>query len=403
MVERRRIVMENTKSNKTFIGYFIGWCLYFSLSILGLQGRLSQLLLMVMVVWSFVYFFRTIKMSNLNPVLRTLTFLLSIFIVYGLVQLAFASGITLESLEYLKKAIISIVPIYGFYYLLKRIDISETGMILIIIALLLVAVGEYYSSRRELVELIAEGVKADRDVSEFVIGSSYRLLPIIPLLFFVKKDWLKYSVMAVILFYAILSIKRGPIFIGALCLVIFILDNLKVTSSRFRFSTILFTVLAVGAGYYMVTRLLQNNDFLLYRIEEMLEGDSSNRYTIYAELFNHITSETNPIIWLLGNGADSTLTIMGYYAHNDWLQIAFEQGLLGLIIYLSYYFQFIKIWRRTKSNHELHMCIALLLIITLISSFISMSVTNQRVTAHFGIAYCLALADNYLYKKKRTI
>lgn len=396
--------MNKSKDITSFILFFGGWFLYYNQVILGLRGWYSQLILVVMMAWSVYCYCQVVFKGGFNPVLKALNYLLIMYVLYGLLQLLLIHKLSIESLEYIKKSMLSLVPIFGYYFYVRKLSIGEGGMMLIIIGMLLSAIGEYFGSQIELAERIQEGTMANRDTSEFVIGAVYRFLPILPVLCFIKKRvWFKYTSFLIIIAFVVLSSKRGPLLICGLCLFIFLFDSMKQMGKKIRITHIIIASAAIVAGVYFVNFIINSNDFLLFRLEQMMEGDSSNRDSIYRVLYQHFINEPDIFIFLFGNGANSTLTIAGFYAHNDWLQIALDQGLLGVIIYLYYFIRFYKLRRRSKPNHELFVSIGMFILISLISSMISMSINNYRLTGHFCIAYCLALADLYPIKKKRLV
>ena len=398
MMEQRN----NKKSVIMFILYFLGWWAYFTQGSIGIQGVISQTILVVMTLWSLYYYAKMFAKRDLNPCLKILNYLLIIFLVYGIFNLLFISHSD-AAMDYVKKAIFSIIPIFGFYYFLMKIDIGEYGLMLVIIGLLLFSIGEFYAGRREMEEKIAMGLLRDRDTSEMVSGSIYRFIPIIPLLFFVKTTWFKYSALAVILAFAILGIKRGPLIICAISLFFIVFDELRLTKKRFSISQVIVFSAAIVGGYYMLSRMIADNDFLIYRIEAMLEGDTSDRDMIFNKAISQFSNEGNIIIMLFGNGADSTLRILGNYAHNDWLEIMLNNGLVGLTLYFLYYYKLFRQWRKSKVYHPLFMCIGILILSTIITSIVSMSINNMRISSHFTIAYSLVLADALPKIKRKTV
>ena len=394
--------INKTKDIRAFALFFIGWLIYFTQGALRIHGRFTTLLLIVMLLLSFIYFFQLVAHNRLNSVLRALSYLLVMFVVYGIVDLfSNHSAISDDVLdfEYIKKATISIVPIFGFYYLLRRVNINDKWFVVILIFFLLSAIGEFFSSRWEMEQKIAEGLIRDRDTKEMVVGAVYRFLPILPLLFYVKNPWVKYSILFVVLVFAVMGLKRGPLLLCAVSLFVLILDELKQMRKRVSVVQIVVLIMAIVGGYYAITRLIAANDFLVFRFEAMLEGDSSNRDTIYEDVYYQFVNEQNVFLKLFGHGADSTLRIVGAYAHNDWLEIALNQGVLGVLLYFLYYFNFLKQWRKTNKNHDVHMCIGLFLILTLVTSYLSMSINNNRIAAQFCIAYSLVLAERSSLKK----
>lgn len=385
--------MNKKKDIVAFILFFLGWWLYFTQGVLGIRGAISQAVLAVMLVWSFYYFVRVMVSSYKNPTLKALEYLVIMFLVYGVYNLLFVAQ-TDDAMDYVKKAAFSILPISGFYYLMRKIEFSEIGLMAVITGLILFAIGEYIDGVRQMEAKIAEGV-VRRSTDEMVIGSTYRFVPIIPLLFFItKREWFKYAALLVILIFAVLGVKRGPLLICVLGLLVMFWEDLSSFSiKKLRFTHIILIAVAIVGGYMAISKIIENNDFLLLRIEQTLEGDSSNRDNIYSSFYSHFINEPDILKFLFGNGADSTLKIYGYYAHNDWLEIAINQGLLGVILCFFYYIQLFKQWRRAKPNHELFYCMGLLILSTLITSIFSMSINNMRISAHVCIAYSLVLVD----------
>ncbi len=383
----------------SFVTFFVGWWLYFSQGMFNYHGPIMQGILVVMLTWSFFYFFKVVTTKQVPPVLQVLALLLIVLLLYGVWNIIIRGGGT-YAIDYVKKTAYSIAPIFGFYYLLKRIDVSQKWLYVIIIALLLFAIGEFYSGRREMLEKIARGIYRDREINEMVMGAAYRFLPILPLLFFVKKAWFKYMALIVILFYIVLGVKRGAILIGAASTAIIVFDELTHTKKKTSISQIIIVIGALVGGYFLFSKMITENDFFIYRFAEMMEGDTSGRDKIYSEMFQHFVNESNAFYLLFGNGADSTLRIQGHYAHNDWLEMLMNQGVFGFLIYFIFYYRLIKEWIRNKECHTLYMGIGLVLFVLFGSSIVSMSINNMRITAHFCIAYCLAMSEKPRYSNK---
>lgn len=392
--------MNTKKDIRSFVLFFFGWWLYFTQGVLGIRGIISQVVLAIMLVWSFYYYIKVMLINGKNPVLKALSYIVIIFMIYGLANLWFSPQYADKAVDYVKKAGFSIFPIFGFYYFFRKIQVDEIWMIIIVIALMLFAIGEYIDGVRNMEKMIEEGV-VRRSTDEMVIGSTYRFVPIIPLLFFItKREWFKYAALIVIFIFAVMGVKRGPILICGFSLVVMLWDNYKQFSlKKIRFAHIIVLATAVVVGYYVISRLIESNYYFMYRLEQTLEGDSSGRDIIYSNYFSFFLSERNPFKLIFGHGADSTLDILGGYAHNDWLEIALNQGILGFFFYFYYYLALVKQWRKSKPNHELFVCLGLFIIISFVTSMFSMSINNQRISAHVCLAYCLARVDQITSKK----
>ncbi len=93
---------------------------------------------------------------------------------------------------------------------------------------------------------------------------------------------------------------------------------------------------------------MSSSDYMMERIEDTLAGNSSSRDGLYSFFWKYFTEDSCFIHYLLGRGANGTLDIYYNYAHNDWLEIAVNQGLLGIFVYAFYWFGFLKTWKRAK-------------------------------------------------------
>lgn len=287
------------------------------------------------------------------------------------------------------------LPIYGYYYFIRKIDISESWMMIIIVGLILFSMGEYYDGIRVYEE------DPTKDVDQMINSSTYRFMPIFPLLFLIRSNkWFKYIATLIILLYVIMGTKRGPIVISMLSILFLFLEELKTFSQKSRITHLLFLVIVLFVGYDVIVKLIENDDYFLLRLEQTLEGDSSGRDRIYSRDISFFFNQSNIFYLLFGNGADATIRLLGGYAHNDWIEIVINQGVMGFLIYAYYYFTMISKWRKAQPIHHLYLCFGLMILISFITSMLSMSINNQRISAHFCIGYCLAMVDNYTLKLK---
>lgn len=117
----------------------------------------------------------------------------------------------------------------------------------------------------------------------------------------------------------------------------------------------------------------------------MLENERT--YIVLFVIF--FLSQDNIINILLGNGAYYTLQISDNFAHNDWLEIAVGQGLLGLIVYVNYWIATYRM--AVKSNLPSNKSFAMLLIfvIYLLKTMFSMSYDAMNIFSTYVIGYCV--------------
>jgi len=398
--------MKENKNYSVFILYFVGWYICNTNGILGLRGMWYAIVLFGMLTWSTVYFVKTITGQKLNTSLKAFSILYICFTIHGIISLLLGGGGNKAIWGFLQMLSTSYLPIFGFYYLFKRHLIDEKWMMPIVVALLLSGIGDYYVTEKEIYSSLGHG----KDLTGIINNSSYRIIQMFPLLFLIRSnDWFRYAVIIVASVFVVMAAKRGPILISFVFLLIFLADTMHFNKQRkCNFMKIASLAVAFYLGYMIVYQVVENNLFLQMRFEQTLEGDSSGRDEIYYHAFNHIINEQELHILCFGNGISSTLKILGISAHNDWLEIALNQGLIGIMIYLYYYYGLFVEWRRAGYSRELHMSLGMMILIILLTSFFSNSFNNLRIAASFTFGYCFAMLDRescskIFFKKNENI
>jgi O-antigen ligase len=93
-------------------------------------------------------------------------------------------------------------------------------------------------------------------------------------------------------------------------------------------------VLIVLTGAVIVELDKSHSRVVLERLESMAEDQGSGRLDIYSETIKYIANST-PWQTLMGHGYVSTRDILasGKSAHNDWLEVQFDFGAVGLLLY----------------------------------------------------------------------
>lgn len=134
----------------------------------------------------------------------------------------------------------------------------------------------------------------------------------------------------------------------------------------------------------------QCNKYIQHRIEQTEEGATSGRDVIFAKLFSYFMHETSAWQFYFGSGANHTVAVAGNYAHNDWLELAVNQGCLGILVYLIYWICMYKTWRNSKSNSIIYSSFGAICVIFFLSTFFSMSYDNMSIYATLCLGYCLA-------------
>ena len=190
----------------------------------------------------------------------------------------------------------------------------------------------------------------------FVIGESditnngaYYLVVTIPLLGLFFDQIIKYIFLGVILILVLSGAKRGAILCAAIeyfFFIYFYIKNIRKSRSLFKLT---WASLAVLVIFYMAINLYERNDYLQMRYEQTISGDSSSRDEIYSLAFQKF-NEQDFINQLLGSGMNSTLSIIKDYAHQDWLELLINNGILGIIFYLSVFVSILRYYQQSRRS-----------------------------------------------------
>ena len=370
------------------------WCLYFSQGTLFPKGTIfSQILLAFLLIISFYNVIIANLHYKLASYFRGLNFLILLFTTYGIYSIFIdpnpinfdhnASGVS-----YLKSIYLSLLPIYTFFIFFKEKQISEKMFFFWIFVFFILAAGEYSEKQKEML-IAALSIKNSHE--EFTNNAGYLFLALIPACVFLqKKPIIQYLALGCCLIYLFMGMKRGAILIGVFCLIWFLWYNLKEINVKLKTSYIFLSLILCFASYQLVQKQMEESLYFQKRIEDTLEGHSSGRNYIYSKLISYYWNDTNPLQFVFGSGANSTLKIADHYAHCDWIEIAVNQGVLGLLVYLLYWFYFIKECQSNKYKPQIKLALQLIFIIYFIKTIFSMSYNNMPIAATFILGYCLA-------------
>ncbi len=400
--------MKKTKLFSLCNIYVILWLVYSLQSVVfGRLGTVySQLIILFLTAVSIYYMVYALMHYKVNPYLKALTVLIVLLTIYGLVLIASPEVINKSSgamskYTYLLNIYNSLLPIFPFYVFtrqgqLTRISLRWWTIFFLVAVLLQYQVNEHAA----LLKAIEAGSKQD----EFTNNVGYEFLAIIPLLaFWGDKKIIQYAGLAYVMVFLLLAMKRGAILIGAICIVYFLWSSMRGARGNRKFVIVALSVAIIIAGYFVVQNLLENSDYFLYRWEVTQEGGTSGRDELFSTFFNHFINESNPFVFLFGNGAWGTIRIMQLAAHNDWLELVINQGILGVVIYFVYWMKFYKSTRSARFKDEIHLAISLLFIIYLSRTFFSMSYSEMSIYATSCLGYCLGMISENEAKKTKEV
>lgn len=372
--------------------FLLIWVLYYLQGIAyPMGGPVGMGLLAINLLVSAICAVKVIQMKDVPVYFRGLSLLLLLFSIYGfwfMLSPPTTGGVSgmlnkIPSYGYIKTIYLSLLPIYAFYYFSRRGYLTEAKLRLWGVIFLASSTLSYFHFQQEMLEKLTNREETTNNVG-------YLFLSCIPLLaIYRKKPVLQFAFLTYVMAFIVMGMKRGAIIIGALIVVYFVVQAVRLSSGRKRLLLVLLSVaLIVGAVRFFLYQMA-TSEYMMQRVQDTMEGNSSGRDSLYSFFWKYFTQDASPLHYLFGRGANGTLEIYYNYAHNDWLEIAVNQGVLGLVIYLVYWAVFYKTWKCT-TNPDVKVILAMFIITYFAKTLFSMSYADMTFVSTSVLGYALA-------------
>lgn len=366
---------------------FVGlWCIYMSQEVLYSPGIINQAIQLIMLLWSLTALFRyIINLSNYSysPILKATFFLIVMYAIYGTIHILYGVPVMGHSQYlYLQDGLNSLVPIFLFYDFTMTGKLTSDRIRIYLPILVVVCIFLYYRIENQM--LLQKGGE------EITNNAGYFFVPLIPFLFFYsKKPILQFAFWGIILLYVFMGMKRGAILIGVLGSVILLYANLKESPGRGKILFLILTIIIVAGISKYIVYMMSNSAYFMARFEDTLEGNTSGRDVIYETLWNTLLLESSPFYFYFGRGAESTVSIVGKLAHQDWLEIFCNNGLIGVLVLFFFFYTLGKnAWNSRHSfSGMMFYSFVTLFIIILSKTLFSMSIQNLELFSTMLIGY----------------
>lgn len=372
---------------------------WFNGSLYAPGGFIAQGIQYVILLMSLYYAVYANQKYKLPVYFKGLNLLLIMFTIYGMILILSGEQIIVQAsyrvtanTSYLKTILLSLLPIYAFYVFTRQGFLTEKGIRFWFFVFFILTIRFYFRSQGRLLEA---AIEAGSSATQFTSNLGYTFVGLLPaLVYFQKKRMLQYILIVACAYFIVISLKRGAILCGAVCIVWFLVENMKKTERNRRFIVLLLSVLVAVILALLYNYMLSTSSSFNYRLAQTESGDSSGRDILYSTFFNHFINESNFMRFMFGYGANGTLKISFNFAHNDWLEIAINQGVIGLLIYLFYWIGLYRTWIWSRRQHQAFMAIGMFLLIYFLSTMFSMSYNSVTRCAAMVLGYSLAMYNN---------
>ena len=356
------------KTDKLFIiALLLLYIMYFSQGIIYAEGSIvSQLVLLCILSICSFYLIKSFLLKRSHNYFYKIW---TSFLALNVLGFIFTASVSNPyHFGMFKGVLLTLISFYPFYYVsLKGTEIKRY-FIIFFIAMVVLAVAQFYTNQATIL--------ADRisDNTNVVNNSAYLFVVLIPFLFFLKKNFITYALLAILAFFIIGGAKRGALIAGGLGLFVYILYLFKAQAFEVNFKKKLKTYIVLFSGIIVVSYLAYNqfleNEFLQNRLEDMIEGNTSNRTENYTWIWEAWLGADSFLNLIFGFGFAASLEITGrHFAHNDWLEALSNFGLFGFTLYLSL---FVILIRKIRKNNFILAERMQLIAITLIWFFMTL-------------------------------
>ena len=380
--------------------YIALWCFLDFLGVIRMFDILSVALLGLAFIIAFRHAITLLSVWN-NLYLSTFNILMAMFTLYGFFSIAVGPVYDIGDGEvsrrvYLINIYKSLLPIYALYYYSLKGYLNEEKLRKWTYVFVVISIMAFMKRWSEGLDgLLDQGSTR----GEITNNNGYYMLALLPCtLFFHDKKVIQNILLLIISAFVVIGLKRGAMIIGVICLFFMFLSQWKKVSIRSKYFLLFFgTIIALLIAYFAYQYYLES-DYFKMRLELTMEGYTSGRDDIAQLGINYFMNEASIVEILFGGGADRTLGVMGNYAHNDWLEILINQGLMGIIVYLVYFIGLFLTWRKAKWHNTAYVAIGIYVIIFFFRTFFSMSYYDTIFYSNIPFAYYLVVSDRRLQK-----
>ncbi len=313
-------------------------------------------------------------------------FLILLFLFWGVNAISFfispkvlyCSLGVINTIEIFKSITIALLSYYPFYYFSSNGYLSRKQLLVFLIVLYVFYGFDFFTSRASILE--------DSIQEEGTFNAAYNFALILPLVFMINKKNLNFFLILVSLVLLLLGAKRGALLCFAAEILVFLVYLLKKDSFGREHRVQIIFLLIVAAIFIFL--YLGNHDYLSQRImQTSSEDDLSGQIRIrrYGVLWNQFFHSDLKDI-LFGYGFAQTAIVGDGLAHQDWIEILIDGGVLSGMIYFFMLFTCYKdIRRRNYTTPIVKYAYICCMMVWIIKGSLSMVYTSRRCFILFVI------------------
>lgn len=221
-----------------------------------------------------------------------------------------------------------------------------------------------------------------------ITNSSYYLLYFLPMLFlFLKENHRKYMFIITLVVIILSSKRSGFLALGLGFLSYYFTINKKQKNNK-KILSFLLVLIVIYFVFNWINSIMDGR--LLERFESASDDRGSGRLDVWLYVWT-IIQDSSLLNLLFGHGFNSVIlqTDTDYSAHNDFLEIIFDFGWIGFVLFIAFLISSIVFLKRLSKTHSTQapvLSMALLIFMTncIFSHIIIYSECLSLFTLYFG-------------------
>lgn len=350
---------------------FLLFALYYAQGSLYPSGTIiSQICLLLIYAISSIYFVKTLYISNKRSLFYIFWTSLLLLNVIGFI---FTVDYTNRmQIDMFKGVLVCMLSFYPFYYFAKHDQLKAAHLVVFFLMMLPIVILQFYTNESQIL------LKSSLNRHKLVNNISYSFVFLMPFVFLIKKQKIiSVGLMLILISFIILGAKRGAIICGATGLIFYFYFLIRTFEKGKLIRGFIIAIVAiVGLGSFAY-KTYSNNVFLQQRMHSILEGNSSGRDILYTKIFDTWYNSPNILNYIFGYGFAATIKLSGKnYAHNDWLELLSNFGLVGFFLYLGLFYAALKHLRYIKGLTDMRIVMSLIIALWFLTSMFSMWYTT---------------------------
>lgn len=375
--------------------YVFLWCIFRLKGWLYQGDQISTISYIIIMLISLYYAIICYKDYRYQPVIKYYNILIVFFSIYGIINILFFEdlnkiGHVIPTDFFLQNILRSMLPFYAFYAFTKKGYITQKWLCYVAIIVLFISVPRYFIEQRKMMQLmLAKGLL---NVDEVTNNAGYLFSALLPLFcFWNKKPLVQYAGFLICIFFMLSGMKRGAILVGGLSLFFIFFSVFRTSNTKSKIVFLILTIICIFLSYKYFSYMEDSSAYFMQRLEDTKEGNTSSRFVLYEDFWNMFWNNSNPFSLLFGLGADATIRYGKNYAHNDWLEIAVDHGMIGITVFFVFWKRMLHFWRTTRKYPVIYVALGACVIQLFAKTFFSMSINDMEFYTVLVLGYCVAI------------